>query len=146
MSGARPFKLRAPVVAEDEIHASAARLLDRVLLPPAVWTTFPAGNVPLPPEYAAKLSRLGLKRGWPDILILHQRLFGIEIKRRGGGLSKTRTVRTRSGAQRVLLGQEEVFPALEAAGMRIAVCHDQDEVLDALVAWGLPIRGARIAA
>lgn len=146
MSGARPFKLRAPVIPEEDIHVSAGHLLDRVLLPPAKWTTFPAGNVPLPPEYAAKLARLGLQRGWPDILVVCGAVYGIEIKRRGGCLSKTRTVRTRSGAQRVLLGQEDVFPQLEEAGMRIAVCHDQDEVLDALVAWGLPIRGARVAA
>jgi hypothetical protein len=143
---ARGYRLTELIPPEDELHASAARLLDRVLRPPAVWTTFPAGNVPLPPEYAAKLARLGLKRGWPDILILHGHLYGLELKRRGRGLSKTRIGRTRGGAQRLLLGQEDVFPLLEAAGMRIAVCHDLDEVVDALVAWGVPMLCARVAA
>ena len=99
------YRLTSPIVPEDELHASVASLLRKLLLPPARWTTFPAGNVPLPPQYAAKLARLGLQRGWPDILVLHDaRIYGIELKRRGGGLSKTRTVLTRSGAQRVLEG------------------------------------------
>ena len=84
---------------EDELHASVADALDKLLLPPARWTTFPAGSVPLPPRYAAKLSRLGLKRGWPDIQVVHGgRIVGIELKRRGGKLSRTRIVRDPSGA------------------------------------------------
>ena len=140
----RPFRLSSPIVAEDALHASVAQLLTKLLLCP--WTTFPAGNVPLPPEYGAKLARLGLRRGWPDILIVHHGIFGIELKRKGGGLSKTRIVRTRSGAPRILEGQADVFPRLIGAGMPIAVCHDQDEVMDALVGWGLPMINARVAA
>jgi len=141
------YRLTAPVVPEDELHASVASLLRKLLLPPARWTTFPAGNVPLPPQYAAKLARLGLQRGWPDILVLHDaRIYGIELKRPGGGLSKTRTVLTRSGAQRVLEGQADVFPALERAGMRIAVCRSVDDVVDALVEWRLPMIPVRVAA
>lgn len=142
----RPFRLTPVVVPEDELHAGTARLLKRLLLPPAEWTCFPAGNVPLPPEYAAKLARFGLARGWPDILISYNGLYGLELKRRGGGLSKTRLVRTRSGAQRLVEGQADVFPRLERSGMRIAVAHDLDEVMDALMAWRLPMLGARVAA
>jgi hypothetical protein len=120
-------------------------MLDLMLRPPAVWTTFPAGNVQLPKHAAAKLTRLGLKRGFPDILVVCGGVFGIELKRKGGVLSKTRIVRTRRGAMRVLDGQADVFPRLEAAGMPIAVCHDKDEVLAALAAWRLPVRG-RVAA
>jgi hypothetical protein len=124
-----------------------AKALDILLLPPAEWTTFPAGSVPLPPQFAAKLARLGLKRGWPDILILYAgRIYGIELKRQGGTLSKTRTVRTRSGGLRKLEGQDEVFPRLEQAGMTIAVCRSVDDVLDALHDWELPTVGARVAA
>ncbi len=137
----RPFRLRAPVVAEDDLHVSVAEALDRLLLPPAQWTTFPAGSVPLPPQFAAKLSRLGLKRGWPDVLIVHRDVMGIELKRDGGRLSKTRIVRTRRGAPRILDGQADTFPRLVAAGMRIAVCHSVDEVLTALRGWNVPIRG-----
>src|SRR6185436_17261239 len=99
-------------IAENDLHESVASALDLLLLPPAMWTTFPAGAVPLPPQSAAKLARLGLKRGWPDVLVLHGQLFGIELKRVGGILSRTRIVRTRSGAARVLDGQVDVFPRL----------------------------------
>ena len=143
---ASPYRLMSPVAAEDELHAATARALDTLLLPPAMWTTFPAGNVPLPPQYAAKLSRLGLKRGWPDVLLVHRGIYGIELKRPGGVLSKTRVGRTSRGALRVLVGQEDVFPCLEAAGMRIAVCRSVPEVLAQLQAWGVPLRSYAVAA
>ena len=143
---ARPFRLTAPVVPEDDLHAAVADALDRLLLPPATWTTFPAGHVPLPARYAVKLARLGLKRNWPDVLVLHRgTLHGIELKRPGEGLSIARWVRTRRGAPRFVEGQRETFPRLEAAGMQIAVCETVVGVLDALAGWGVPLRG-RIAA
>jgi len=50
-------------------------------------------------------------------------------------------MRLPSGAQRELRGQADVFPELEAAGMPIAVCRSPDDVVDALVDWGIPLRG-----
>ena len=139
---AASYHLTVPVTPEDDLHEAVAHALDRLLLPPAMWTTFPAGAVPLPPQFAAKLSRLGLKRGWPDVLVLHGRVFGVELKRHGGGLSRTRVVRTKSGGSRVLDGQVDVFPRLVAAGMRIAVCRSVDDVLSALATWQIPLRVA----
>jgi hypothetical protein len=135
------FRLVHDVKPEDDLHLEVKEALDRLLMPPAEWTTFPAGNIPLPPRWGAKLNRLGLKRGWPDILVLYDRIFGIELKRRDGRLSKTRLVRTRRGGLRQLDGQEDVFPRLEAAGMRIAICRSVPEVLTALGGWGVPLRG-----
>ena len=83
---------------------------------------------------------MGLKPGWPDVLVLHRRLIGIELKRRGGRLSRTRVVRTRRGTLRELVGQEEVFPRLQEAGMVIGVCHSSGEVLTFLAACGVPLR------
>jgi hypothetical protein len=137
----RPFRLVAPAFAEDDLHAAVANVLDRLLLPPATWTTFPAGNVELTGQAAAKLARLGLKRGWPDVLVLHGSLHGIELKNRDGKLSRTRTVRTRRGSLRLVEGQQETFPRLEAAGMKIAVCRSIDDVLLALRGWNVPMRG-----
>ena len=137
----RAFRLTALVEGEDVLHASVADALDKLLLPPACWTTFPAGSVPLPPRFAAKLARLGLKRGWPDIQIIHAgHIYGIELKRRGGRLSRTRLVRTRRGALRELAGQEDVFPRLEAAGMTIGICTTLPQVLATLTAWDVPLR------
>ena len=136
----RAWKLTAPVIPEQDLHESVADALDKLLMPPAMWTCFPAGSVPLPPQFAAKLARMGLKRGWPDVLVLHRRLIGIELKRRGGRLSRTRIVRTRRGTLRELVGQEEVFPLLQEAGMVIGVCHSSGEVLTFLAACGVPLR------
>jgi hypothetical protein len=140
-----PFRLSSPTIPEDDLHAAVADALDRLLKPPAEWTTFPAGHMPLPVRFAAKLARLGLKRNWPDILILHGTLYGIELKRPGGQLSHARFVRNRRGTLRYVEGQREVFPRLEAAGMRIATCERVTEVFAALDRWGVPTKG-RVAA
>ena len=134
------LKLVAPVVPEDELHCAVADLLDFAVAPPAMWCCYPAGNVPLPPEYAAKLARMGLKAGWPDFLILHRSPYGIELKRQGGVLSRDRMVRTRRGGLRTVEGQVSVFPRLVAAGCCIAVCRSVDEVLAALADWQVPLR------
>jgi hypothetical protein len=139
----RQFRLTAPVPLEDALHSSVADALDLLLLPPATWATYPAGHIKLPPQAAAKLSRVGLKRGWPDILVLHRTLYGIELKRPGGRLSRARIVRTRRGAPRVLEGQTEVFPRLIAAGMEIATCETVDQVLATLAVWNIPLRTHR---
>jgi hypothetical protein len=151
---ARPrFRLTAPEPLEVDIHEACAQALDRLLLPPAVWACYPAGAVELSAQQMARYSRLGLKRGWPDLMIgapdgVHGGgMYGIELKRRGGTLSKTRVGRTRSGAPRVYEGQADVFPRLIASGAfrDIAVAHSVDEMLAQLAAWQIPLR-ARIAA
>jgi hypothetical protein len=138
----RKLKLVAPVVPEDELHCAVAELLDFALLPPAMWCCYPAGNVPLPHAYAQKLYRFGLRSGWPDLLVVHGRLYGIELKTANGVLTRTRMVRTRSGALREIQGQAAVFPKLVAAGCCIAICRSVDEVLGALRDWQVPLRVA----
>ena len=86
------------------------------------------------------------QRGWPDFLVLYDWLYGIELKRHGAQLSKTRIVRTRRGSPRTLVGQADVFPQLRTAGMRdIAVCYSVEEAIAALERWHIPLRG-RVAA
>jgi hypothetical protein len=78
--------------------------------------------------------------------VLYDWLYGIEPKRRGAQLSKTRIVRTRRGSPRTLVGQADVFPQLIAAGMRdIVVCYSVEDAIAALERWRIPLRG-RIAA
>jgi hypothetical protein len=86
---------------------------------------------------------MGLRRSWPDFLLIHAGLiYGMELKRVGGQLSRTRTVRTRRGSLRILEGQFEVFPRLEAAGMQpIEVCYSIEDVVAAWERWGIPLRG-----
>lgn len=146
MSRAPKFRLTGAGGREIDLQASVADALNVLLMPPAFWTAFPAGHVQLPPAAAARLSRAGLKMGVPDIIAWHGgQSFGIELKIGSGRLSRTRMARTKRGSLRWVEGQEDVFPKLEAAGMRIAVCRSVDDVLAALDAWGVPLR-ARISA
>jgi hypothetical protein len=110
-----------------------------------MWFALPIGHVKLTPAQAARLARIGVKRGLPDLLVIHQGVYGIELKREGGRLSATRTivVRDRRGnlRERVLDGQREVFPRLLAAGFQaIGVARSVDEALDQLAAWKVPLR------
>lgn len=134
------LRLTAPALLETDIHEAVAQALDTLLLPPAEWTTFNAGHVKLTGQQASKLKRLGLKRSWPDILVLHGQIYGIELKRDGGELSRTKQVRTKRGRLRIIEGQRDVFPRLETAGMTIAVCESVLDVLSQLAKWGVPLR------
>jgi hypothetical protein len=125
----RPFRLTPPEPDEDALHASVAAVLNLLLLPPAQWTHFPAGGYGLSPAASARLWRLGLK-----------------LKTRTGRLSKSRTVRTRSGSLRQITGQREMLEGLERAGVRTAVCRSVDAVLAQLRAWGVPTRQVAVAA
>jgi len=138
-----PFRLRPPVPLERDIHEACARALDALLLPPALWFAYPAGASQLSPQQQARHSRVGLKRGLPDIFVLHGGVYGIELKRPGTGrLSKTRIVRTRRGSPYVLVGQQEMFQRLVNAGVReIAIAHSVTEMLGHLERWGIPLRG-----
>jgi hypothetical protein len=137
-----PFRLSAPEPLERDIHEQCAAALDAMLLPPSFWFSYPAGASILSPQQAARHIRIGLKRGLPDLWVLYRGVWLIELKRRGGRLSETRTVRTKTGAPRILAGQTEIFPKLcETGAVRgIAVCHSVDEVLDQIEQWEIPCR------
>jgi hypothetical protein len=94
----------------------------------------------------ARYSELGLKRGWPDIMVSYHAFWGIEIKRVGGRLSKTRIGRTRRGSPKILDGQEHTFPQLIASGgfAAIAIVHSVEEMLDQLAEWHIPLRPHRV--
>jgi hypothetical protein len=138
----KSFRLTPPPVYEQDIQETCAAALDRLLLPPAMWFAYPAGVIKLSGPQMARLTRHGLKRGLPDIWIFYRAVYCIELKRRGGALSKTRLARTRRGSSRVLVGQEEVFPRLIGTGAveAIAVCTSVDEVLTQLARWYIPLR------
>ena len=143
------LKLVAPVVSEDELHCSVSDLLDFAVAPPAMWTCFPAGNVPLPPEYAAKLARMGLHAGWPDFLIVHRGIFGVELKRTANGvLSRTRTVRTTRRPARGRGSVRACFPVSSRCrhAHRDLPQRGWRSVLAALADWQVPLGSASDAA
>lgn len=134
------FRLVPVVPTETEFQETLARYLDIALLPPAVWWPMPIGHIKLTPAQAALFSRIGVKRGLPDVMVLHERVFGIELKKPKGRLSKGYLARRARGGVVWREGQAEVFPRLERAGMPIAVCDSLEGVIVALQGWGVPLR------
>ena len=128
---ARPFRLTSYVPPENELHQACADALWRLLPSDAVWTTWEARNAASAAE-GARRKRLGLLPGWPDAGVFYRgRLVLLELKRsRYGVLSPA---------------QRELHPRLAAAGFPVAVVRSVPEVLDALSAAGVPLRG-RVAA
>lgn len=140
------FRLAPDDSLEVDIHEQCARVLDRLLAEGVEWACYPAGHIKLAPAELARLQRAGLKRAWPDFLIVHQGIYGLECKRDGATLSKTRVVRTKRGSPRILIGQEEMFPRLLRAGFRdIRVARSVEQMVQHLEDWRIPVRG-RIAA
>jgi hypothetical protein len=118
---------------ERELHADVARFLRLALRSPTTWTTFPAGGGGL--ERGRMLARLGLRPGWPDILVLHPAsratddghgaiLVGLELKTESGRQSQ---------AQRAV---EAEFAAARAS---YALCRSIDDVQGALRQAGVPL-------
>lgn len=140
-AGPPRLALTEQVPPEADIHEAVARAFE-VLLPPEVqWSTFPAGHIQLSGQQAAKLTRMGLRRGWPDILLVwNGRVYGLELKRPRQGLSKSRWSRSRNGRMRWVEGQTDVFPRLAQAGMTIGTASSAPEALRVLKAWGMPVR------
>jgi predicted peroxiredoxin len=119
-------------VTEDQLHRATAVLLDTILLPPALWTTFPSGWGKLGKATAGRLHGSGLKAGMPDILIFFNgRAIGIELKTETGKLSKD---------------QINMAARLSDAGVRVYLCRNTDDVIGVLEEMSLPHRKAKVAA
>ena len=116
---------------EAQLHASVAELLAWILLPPAFYTTFPAGWVKLGKATAGSLKGAGMKPGMPDILIFHKyRVTGIELKVGKAALSPD---------------QFKVHAQLLAAGCKTYVCRCINDVIMALFTEKIPYRVTHIA-
>jgi hypothetical protein len=119
---------KSAAYSEADLHQSVAEYLDWALLPPAVYSTFPAGWGKLGPMMAGRLKASGLKPGMPDIFVfdrqemkLGDRIFpkiiGIELKAPGGKPSAA---------------QQLMFPRLRELGIPIHVCECIEDVALAL--------------
>ena len=120
------LKLAPTEPSEAQLHATVAQYLDWALMPPALYTTFPAGWGVLSRSTAGRLKGAGLKRGMPDILVFYQsRAFGIELKSWKGDLTPV---------------QEDMHAKLLKAGVPVVVCSCLDHVIEALQNLGIPLR------
>ena len=121
----RPRKPPAP--SEAALHKAAAEYLSWVLKPPVQWTTIGHGGGGR--VRGAQLKAMGLRPGWPDILILAPGplVLGIELKRKGG-------VQTAE--------QRAMEAAFTQAGARYVVCRSLDAVEAAINAIAFRARAA----
>lgn len=69
-----------PKQSEAQLHRTVAKYLDAVLRPPVIWTTIGHGGGGR--VRGAQLKAMGLKKGWPDILIIAPgpNVIGLELK------------------------------------------------------------------
>lgn len=119
-------------ISESQLHQAVADLLDAILLPPALWTTFPAGWGKLGKATAGRLHAAGLKAGFPDILVFYNSFTtGIELKTENGRTSQE---------------QDRMFLLLSKAGVPIYICRDTDDVIGVLERRSIPHRSVEIAA
>lgn len=107
---------------EASFHVQVAWLLNRILSPGVVWTTFPAGGGGV--RRGVLLKKQGLKPGWPDIQLfdLSGGRWGLELKAPGGRLSPE---------------QRKTHAELAALGWGLATCWDLNQVQEALREWGI---------
>jgi hypothetical protein len=119
-----------PPITEAQLHRQVAEFLDWSLLPPAMFTTFPAGWGKLGIAMAGRLRSCGLKPGMPDIMIFHRgHCLGLELKARKG---------------RVSAAQKEMHEKLRRAGVPVIVCTSLDWVKWNLQRLAIPMRNVRI--
>lgn len=110
---------------ELDLHRCVADFLSWVVLPPAVWTTFPAGWTSMRAGAAGRLKGCGLKAGMPDILIFYDGFtLGIELK-----------VKTKPSEV-----QLEMFNKLRAAGVSVSIARSIEDVERTLRTYKIPMR------
>lgn len=107
---------------EETIHRAVVDALARAAKPGIAWTHMPAGEARAK-GVAGKLKGMGVKPGWPDLLIVKGgRLYGLELKTETG---------------RVSPAQVAAHEALRAAGAEVAIAFGLDAALEQLARWGV---------
>lgn len=111
---------------EESIQRAVVQLLTLTAKPDVAWTHVPNGEA-RHKGVAGKLKGMGVKPGWPDIMLIRQgRCYGLELKTTKGKLSPA---------------QIAAHEALREAGCEVATAHGFDEAHRALLSWGL-LRGS----
>jgi hypothetical protein len=117
---------------EQAFQRAVADYLGTVLAPPVEWTAIGHGGGGA--VRGAILKSMGLKAGWPDIIVTapYEELrvrtcinLGLELK---------------AGRNRPDAGQKEMHERLTRAGWHISTCYTLEDVHLALVASGIPYR------
>ena len=114
---------RVPPAREIALHGQVADALRWGALPNWRFTHFPAGEQ-RDPRVGAKLQRMGLAKGWPDLILLAPNGGGprfMELKRAGMGMTP----------------EQALFRSwCEDNGYPIAVSYDLRHAVEVLNGWG----------
>lgn len=107
---------------EDELQYATAQYLD---LQGWRWTHFPAGEY-RPGKVGAKLKRMGLKRGVPDVLIFEPGKYRVAGQRYSGVAIELKSPKGKPTKE-----QQEWLAALKDRGWSVHVCRTINEVIAA---------------
>jgi hypothetical protein len=109
---------------ERTLQKNVAAMLSRYLDPSIPWTAIRHGSYFKDGDFRGKLDKdMGLKRGWPDILIGWHKPIVIELKA-AGSLSQE---------------QREIHQLLTLQGWFVHVCRSEAEVIGLLETLGVPM-------
>lgn len=124
---------------EQALQIAVAQYLEHALKPPTIWTAFPAGGGGR--IRGAFLKAMGLKAGWPDILVIYSPddriatgVLGIELKAKAG---------------RQTPAQQAIAQSFKDCHAWYVLCRSVDEVERALRFCKVPLHasaGAKAAA
>jgi hypothetical protein len=113
----------APAPSEFALHCAVADTIRRFIMPGWRWTHIASGEK-RDVVTASRLKRMGVNKGWPDLVFLHregQACF-LELKRKGNGLTDE---------------QAELRDFLIAAGHGYVVTNNYKIAIDTLMIWGV---------
>ncbi len=81
-----PKKWPEPEQSEHQLHRSVVQHLEAYLRSPVIWTTIDAGAGKMRARTARQRKNRGVKKGWPDILIIAPgpNVIGLELKTEKG--------------------------------------------------------------
>lgn len=127
------LKLTPPDPDEDQLQTSIVNLLDAILIGDDVaYTHIAHGGYELSKAARGRLFRLGLHRGFPDLIICYApgRILWLEVKTHTGHLSPV---------------QRAVHLHLQAMGHAVVVVRRIEDVVKALMEYDVPFRRVRLA-
>jgi hypothetical protein len=118
---------KPPSAPEFHLHCMVADVLDRWLTPGWRFTHIASGEL-RDKVTAARLKRMGVRKGWPDFVLLSPtgHAYFLELKRRGEHLSES---------------QIEFANWCVAHGYPLYVCDDFNSAVATLKDWGV-VRGS----
>lgn len=119
---------------EHQLQVLVADYLAQALSPPVIWTSLDAGAGKMSKASAGLRKARGVKRGWPDVLIMWPNgdqpcVLGIELKAAKGNMSAE---------------QRDMFCAFTRALCTYVVCRSLEDVAKSLEGFEVPHRKVNI--